>query len=321
MILHNDNRTFADAIQATSGRLNILPVFIEKDYWITLVLKRLSESKFLEDVVFKGGTSLSKGYKLIDRFSEDIDIAVLDVSKLTGNKLKNLIRDVEEDISKDLQEIKDHPETSKGSRFRRTYYSFDKTIDARLYQNVSDKLAIEINSYATPFPYEKREMISLIGSGLIQNNQNDILEKYQLMPFRVNVLNKHQTLLEKLVSVFRASFEQNLLAGVSGKIRHFYDMYFLLNEKEGRAFVDSKEFSEKFSTLWAHDQSVYNEPSAWKGKYVFEAPLYLKFPEIWESLRNTYNSELSALAYTSIPSEYKIAQALSYIISMLPQKK
>lgn len=83
MNLHNDRNSFSAAIQAASDKLEILPVFIEKDYWITIVLKRLSESKFSDRVVFKGGTSLSKGYKLIDRFSEDIDIAVLNVSDLS----------------------------------------------------------------------------------------------------------------------------------------------------------------------------------------------------------------------------------------------
>jgi len=69
MNLHQDKNSFAAAIQTTSDKLNILPVFVEKDYWITLVLKRLAESKYNESVVFKGGTSLSKGFKLIDRFS------------------------------------------------------------------------------------------------------------------------------------------------------------------------------------------------------------------------------------------------------------
>ena len=44
-------------------------------YWVTIALKRLSESAYAERIVFKGGTSLSKAHKLIRRFSEDIDLA------------------------------------------------------------------------------------------------------------------------------------------------------------------------------------------------------------------------------------------------------
>lgn len=49
---------------------------IEKDWWVTLVLKALFQSTYRDYMVFKGGTSLSKGWNLISRFSEDIDIAL-----------------------------------------------------------------------------------------------------------------------------------------------------------------------------------------------------------------------------------------------------
>lgn len=49
---------------------------IEKDWWVTLTLKALFQSPYAQYIVFKGGTSLSKCWKLITRFSEDIDIAL-----------------------------------------------------------------------------------------------------------------------------------------------------------------------------------------------------------------------------------------------------
>lgn len=50
---------------------------VEKDFWVCFVLKRLfSLSGLKEHLIFKGGTSLSKVYKVIDRFSEDIDITI-----------------------------------------------------------------------------------------------------------------------------------------------------------------------------------------------------------------------------------------------------
>jgi hypothetical protein len=49
---------------------------IEKDWWVTLVLKALFSLSIAEHFIFKGGTSLSKGWQLIERFSEDIDIAL-----------------------------------------------------------------------------------------------------------------------------------------------------------------------------------------------------------------------------------------------------
>lgn len=74
MYLHEDLDLFRDVISATSedqGDKDF--AIIEKDYYVTMILKLLAEKA--TDCVFKGGTALSKCHKVIDRFSEDIDIS------------------------------------------------------------------------------------------------------------------------------------------------------------------------------------------------------------------------------------------------------
>jgi hypothetical protein len=66
-------RTSLEQASINSG---INPKAIEKDWWVTLTLKVLFEMPLARHFIFKGGTSLSKGFKLIERFSEDIDIAL-----------------------------------------------------------------------------------------------------------------------------------------------------------------------------------------------------------------------------------------------------
>ena len=54
-----------------------LPTFVvEKDWWVSILLKAIFQSKYADSIIFKGGTSLSKAYYLIDRFSEDIDLII-----------------------------------------------------------------------------------------------------------------------------------------------------------------------------------------------------------------------------------------------------
>lgn len=317
MNLHLDKATFSKAIQVSSDKLSILPVFIEKDYWITLVLKRLSESKHNESVVFKGGTSLSKGYKLIDRFSEDIDIAVINMPEMTANMVKTLIRDVEKDIVADLSEIVDSPILSKGSRFRKSVFTYPKSADARFYQGVSDKLIIEINSFANPFPYEKRDINSLVGLSLLLNNQNELINKYGLLPFSINVLDKKQTLIEKLVSLIRFSFDKDSVVSISGKIRHFYDLFFLYNDRDCKVFIDSMDFVRLFFEVWEHDQTAFSKPMGWQGKNPMHSILLTDFPATWSNLKTTYSKELSALAYSEIPSQNDISDAFLYITNKL----
>ena len=72
MYLHEDRETFRDLLEQVADKSGRTAIVVEKDYYVTLILKLLSEK--LEKCVFKGGTSLSKGFHVIDRFSEDIDI-------------------------------------------------------------------------------------------------------------------------------------------------------------------------------------------------------------------------------------------------------
>src|SRR5690606_9658642 len=54
-----------------------LPAFVvEKDWWVCILLKAIFQSQYANSIIFKGGTSLSKAYHLIDRFSEDIDLII-----------------------------------------------------------------------------------------------------------------------------------------------------------------------------------------------------------------------------------------------------
>ena len=62
-------------LSTTSAKLNFNTNVIEKDWWVTMVLKALFQSSCADYLTFKGGTSLSKGWGLIERFSEDIDVA------------------------------------------------------------------------------------------------------------------------------------------------------------------------------------------------------------------------------------------------------
>ena len=94
MNLHEDTDGFLAAIEKTSESLKIREIFVEKDYWITYVLKRLSDSDFRDDVVFKGGTSLAKAFDIVKRFSEDIDLALCNREDLTRNGIKTRVQNI-----------------------------------------------------------------------------------------------------------------------------------------------------------------------------------------------------------------------------------
>ena len=70
MYLHNNKELFTEVITEVNAQTGIAGSIIERDYYVTMILKLLARSN--PDIVFKGGTSLSKCFHLINRFSEDI---------------------------------------------------------------------------------------------------------------------------------------------------------------------------------------------------------------------------------------------------------
>ena len=93
MKLHVNKDLFSTVIDETAEHFAIRVEYVEKDYWVTYFLKNLhNDSSISDEVVFKGGTSLSKAYKCIDRFSEDVDLVLLDKAGLSGNQIKNVTR-------------------------------------------------------------------------------------------------------------------------------------------------------------------------------------------------------------------------------------
>ena len=317
IMLHQDPEIFNSAVKETSDSLNIRDFFIEKDYWITLVLKRLSESEYVDSVVFKGGTSLSKAFGLIDRFSEDIDLAVVNNLVSSGNQIKNLIRDIEKEIAGDLKEIETPGVTSKGSRFRKSVFHYPSIFKNAVVTAISDKLIVEINSFANPYPYQKVEVQSIIGKFYQSHNATELVEKYNLHPFHLNVLDKRQTMLEKVVSLVRFSFDENPVKSITGKIRHFYDLFYLLSDEDCTKYVESENFKKDFINLIEHDKIIFNDPAGWSQKDFNQSVLITNFDELWDNLKASYRSELLQIAFSKIPDEKEVRDRIKTLIDRL----
>lgn len=317
MTLDQNKELFADAIRATSDAFGILPVYVEKDYWITRILHQLSISKYAEDVVWKGGTSLSKGYGLISRFSSDIDIAVL-TSGMNGNQIKNLLSRVNKEMTEVLPEKVIEGETRKGSRYRKTYHVYDSMYptSAPEMQLLGNYVVVEINSFANPYPYERRKIGSFISQFFEGRGLQEYMEEYGMYPFELNVLDMRRTICEKTVSLLRYSFTTNPVDGLRKKIRHFYDLHFLLRTIEGEEYLHG-DFIHHLKELIEHDQAIFQEPEGWNNAPAISAPLLNNFDELWQELRSTYEHELGMLAYKPIPPANEIKASMSDFIDFL----
>jgi len=214
MNLHEDKTLFNQAITLTSETLNIKRQFVEKDYWICRSLKLMADNDQEHKTIFKGGTSLSKAYNIGARFSEDIDIAVVDASKMSGNQLKMLIHNTAHCMSAGLVEVSKPGITSKGSHYHKAFYAYPLTSDVPSGGAVrTGELLLEINSFANPFPWQMCNIESFITTFLAGNGHWDIVGQFGMESFEVPVLDKRKTLAygaipspkrieEKLVGLF-----------------------------------------------------------------------------------------------------------------------
>jgi hypothetical protein len=221
-------------------------------------------------------------------------------------------------MASNMEEILIPGVTSKGSRFYKSIYAYPTIIEQRTSSTVkTGQLLIEINTYANPYPYVKQKITSFITEYLIAANQKEAIEQYALQPFFLNVLDKRRTVVEKLVSLIRFSFSEDATKALASKIRHFYDLYYLINDSECSKYIQSPDFQKDLFELLIHDQQEFNDPKGWQTQTIINSPLVINFPVLWESLRNTYQTELTNLAFTPIPEEKLVAESFMKITTSI----
>lgn len=122
--LHSDREQFRDAIDLAYEQTGVMVQAIEKDYYVTMLLRLLAQK--MPYIVFKGGTSLSKCHKVIRRFSEDIDIMIDTLlSQGQKKKIKQAIVDSAEELGMTIEKL---DETRSRRDYNRYVIAYDSVI-------------------------------------------------------------------------------------------------------------------------------------------------------------------------------------------------
>lgn len=215
-MLHNDKDNFEQVILKVSSETGIEPAIIEKDYYVTLFLKRLVELQ--PNIIFKGGTSLSKCYKIINRFSEDIDLNIETMNKPTEGQRKKL----KENIVSIIDEFGFVLENIENVKSRRNYnkYIIDyPTVFPSSY--LKEHLLVETLVDIKAFPCERLQATSIIYDYLNDNGYHDLIAQYSLEPFELNVQVATRTFIDKLYALGDYYLDDT----VQEHSRHIYDLY------------------------------------------------------------------------------------------------
>ena len=230
---------FEDLIRAAADHHGMLPALVRKDYWVTRVLRAVAGDPAQRGrVLFKGGTSLSKGWRLIDRFSEDIDLLLtgLDFGPIPPKgarerHFKDLRKRIEADTPLRL------PAQGLLSREDWNFYYFRSDAHCNMRYPLprtpisvrgptADWLLVESGYRGGVEPHASRSLTSLVAEFLdSEPGAKAELVAYaaDLTPFAMDLLKPERTFAEKLLALHVA-----MSNGVEGartvRTRHYYDV-------------------------------------------------------------------------------------------------
>ena len=267
------------ATQAIASKYNIDERSVEKDWWVTAVLKALFSTKYSEHLLFKGGTSLSKGWSLIHRFSEDIDISInqnffvevlgYKFAQAENNtqlrKLRKASRDfVHEMLSNELEAslaglgisdftVRNHTKELTEDGWIDISHDSDPTIILVDYKSlfpmaVSDiepHVKIEISCLSMPEPFEVKRITSLI-NGMFP----DVDEK---LSSDIKTATPSRTFIEKIL-LLNEEFQKE--SPRSRRMsRHLYDIEKIMDTEYGRAALEDFEL---YKAIVEHRRKFYH---------------------------------------------------------------
>lgn len=263
MYLHNDKELFNDIVALTAERIGQAQDIVEKDYYVTMILRKLSACEY--PVCFKGGTSLSKAYSVIDRFSEDIDITFTEhLGENRRKKLKyNILKPIADDIG---LEITNWDSIESDKEYNHYDMAYDSIVDDP-FLDTYVKLETALMSYA--FPTVEREISNYIYQAL-KEEEPDLLEEYGLTPFTMQVQALERTLIDKVFALC----DYYLQDKPARNSRHLYDIY-----KIAKEITVTNDFRQLITEVRTHRQSMKNDISPAADNSVDIPALIKKFCE------------------------------------------
>ena len=288
MKLHEYPEQFRDLISIVAAYKHLPETAIERDYYIVLLLKNLSESEYADRCVFKGGTSLSKCYPgSIERFSEDIDLTYLGMDE-SDKVCDKTIKKIEKTMTIGASTEKIDAERSNRSKSMFVWFG-DK----------SNRVKLEIGSSVRPDPYSEKTLKTYIHEFLEDHDGAEDIAKYELQEVTLNVLNIERTFVDKLMSVKRHA----ICGTIEKKVRHIYDVTRLFSLSEIKEFLENKEelkrlvdITKKTDSYYLNKRNISQEYNP-TGAYDFDSWKH----HLTEQVRSTYENLHRELLYTNEP--------------------
>jgi hypothetical protein len=245
-------------ITQVANDLGLPPYAIEKDWWVTLALRAIFDLPIGKHLVFKGGTSLSKVWQLIERFSEDIDLAI-DRSffgfegELSKNQIDKLRKKSCQYVSTQLKDDLQHKFEALGldvnsfSLHERAIIHTDTDPQILELNYVSlfeqsnylpQRVLIEVGARSLREPAENRVIQSFIGQNFHDRDFADA-------PFYVLTVHPQRTFIEKVLLLHEEFLKETDKIKPNRMSRHLYDIHRMMDTDFGLRAVENTHLFQK----------------------------------------------------------------------------
>jgi hypothetical protein len=317
----SEHPDFGQAIIATRahlGEFGLTEQLIEKDYYVTEAL-RAAVALLGDRVIFKGGTSLSKGWGLIQRFSEDVDLFVNPTTEL-GLLSK---RGIDRELKWLRDAVGSHPGLVFDSAHSRTTGGFGRSDYFRYAQrfaglsSVAAAILIEAGTSSGLYPTETRTISSDVAIFLRQSGQT--LGTEDETTFEVPLLHFRRTFVEKLFAIHaKVEIVKRDGSRLGGYARRYYDMSCLLKQVEVLSMLASPEYEDI--------RSDYERISLESFPRDYSRPPDLRFAQsdaifpsgkLRTDIAADYEAQCRALCYGPYPSWAEVEAGFMAIRSLL----
>ncbi|MDR1984581.1 MAG: nucleotidyl transferase AbiEii/AbiGii toxin family protein [Prevotellaceae bacterium] len=300
MNLHHNKEVFRELVELSADYFGYAQSHVEKDYWICKILKELALSRYSDKAFFKGGTSLSKAYRLILRFSEDLDIFIYSGNPQSSKQSeKTLNRNISHFIIENNKKLHRAELSKTGGDFRKLAFSYGTH-----YQSVGlkENLEVEIKCCTLEdksrmyYPAEKRLIVPIITEYLTKIENQEIINHFEMQAFDVQVIHPKRTLCDKISRLTRLSYSADFETQIAKYIRDVYDIYSLLIVPEYNYFIGTDEFTEALKQVTDEDGLYRNLQSH---NYISKAVVFVNAEETLKlpTIRRAYNNELRQLMF------------------------
>lgn len=306
-------------LQKAGSTIGLLAFAVEKDWWVMQTLTTIFEMEIGKHLVFKGGTSLSKAWNLIDRFSEDIDLAIdRQFFGYEGELSKQKISLLRKETNKYLTEIF-YPQLIykfKEKGFNDVQWEIvasvnsdqDPIIIILNYNNVVEvpgyiqpRIQIEIGCRSLREPYTVQSFTSIIDTEYPES-------EFSQMPVNIPSVNPERTFLEKIFLLHEEFQRPQTKIRVDRLSRHLYDIYQLSQTKFGEIALNDNELYEtivkhryRFTRVGGVDYNLHQPQTI--------NPLPIQ--EIMEYWKADYKTMQEQMIYVDSPSFEEIIEELT----------